>query len=556
MFRYLVAHLPAFRLERCGWVDQQPVALIAEEKSAMRVQCATSAARKGGIRPGMTAAEARAVLPALQVEELDADGEAADLHDLSRQLLRVSPGVATLPPDGLVAEISSVPGTGPAAATAGRERALLERVRIRLDQLGHDAAVVIADDPHTALACAVWDRTPAGRGRCRIVPPGQGAQALAGLPLAALGLPLREQDLLEGLGLHTVGAFAALPPASVVGRLSPVAVAAHALARGRGHRPVIPTWQQDDALVLSQDLMHPVAEQDALIFVLNALLRDAAAHLAAAGKAVNRVVLRLTLDPQEVDDDDAGLSGVPPVLAAAGGVQELNVRLGAPTRSAPHMLQLLRTRLDRVRLAGPVQAVAVELPGAHDFDGRQRDLLDHQRASEALADALARIQDELGADAVLIPRAIARHRPEAAWQAVPWQPRDEAPALLTARRPVAEAHADLLARGRPDGSDPVREWEGFTLDPAPTRPALLHHPPLAVDVRSTPAGPGLRPRPTRLFTDGRWVDLDASSGPEALRCEWWLRDLDRSYWRADLADGRRAWLYEEDGQWALHGWFD
>lgn len=545
--RYLVAHLPTFRLERCGWTARQPVALIAEEKSAMRVQVATPVATRQGVRPGMTAAEARAILPALQVEELDADGEATDLQDLVRQLLRVSPNVCTLPPDSLVAEISrtSQESRGPRGrATAGAERALLERVRIRLEQLGHKAVVVIADDPRTAWACAAWGR------RCRIVPPGQSARALAELPLEALELPLREHDLLIGLGIDTVGGFSALPPASVVGRLSPVAVAAHALARGRAARPTVPTWRQDEPLVLSQDLMHPVVEQEALVFVLNALLRDAAARLALAGAAVNRVVLRLTLDPQDPGDGEA------PVLASAGGVQEVAIRLGAPTRDARHMLDLLRVRLERVRLAGPVQAVALEFPDPCDFDGRQRDLLDHQRATEVLSDTVARLQDELGPDAVIVPLAAARHRPEAAWRPGSYQPPTGNSLLRGSTMPPPTAYADLLSQGRPDGSDPVREWEGFPLDPAPVRPTLLHHPPVAIDVRAGPIGPGLGDRPAAVHADGKWQELTGLSGPEALACEWWLDDVDRRYWLAWLADGRRAWLYEEDGQWALHGWFD
>ena len=213
MFRYLVAHLPAFRLERCGWSASQPAALVAEEKSAWRVQCATPAALRAGVRRGMTAAEARAVLPTLQVESLQAEDEARDLDDLATQLLRVSPSVATLPPDGLLAEISRTVRVGAGAdgaALAGAERALLERMRIRLEQLGHQVVVVVADDPATALACAAWGR------RSRVVPPGQGQGALSGLPLAALDLPPREHDLLLGLGLRTVGDFAALPAASVV----------------------------------------------------------------------------------------------------------------------------------------------------------------------------------------------------------------------------------------------------------------------------------------------------------------------------------------------------
>ncbi|MCB9780746.1 MAG: DNA polymerase Y family protein [Alphaproteobacteria bacterium] len=552
MFRYLVVHLPCFRLERCGWSAQDAVALLAEEKSALRVQSMTPVASRAGVRRGMTAAEARAILPALQVEPLDPDAETLDLADVTAQLLRISPQVAPLPPDSLVAEISRTVGSSVAgqAARAGAERALLERVRHRMAALGHVVRAAIADDPGTALACAAWGR------KSRIVPPGGGADALAGLPLEALGLPDREQDLLLGLGLDTVGAFAALPPASVVGRLGPVACAAHALARGGGPRPTLQTWQEDGPLVLSQDLMHLVCEQEALVFVLNALLRDAALRLAGAGRAAQRLVLRLTLDAQEdgLDDEERGHA----VIVAPGGVQELSLRLGAPTRDPAHMLALLRARLDGLKLAGPVCRVSIELPEPVPFDGRQRDLLERQRAAEALDQVVARIQDELGADAVFVPSLAPVHRPEQAWLPVSvGQSRRDA--LQAA--PRGGTHADLLGQQRPDGSDPVREWEGFATPPPALRPALLQHPPQAIEVRAVPDLGGrvaadLGDVPRAVHSDGRWVPCVGLAGPEQLAGEWWKAAMDRRYWAATLADGRRAWLYQEDGHWILHGWFD
>ena len=57
--RFLVVHLPCFRLERCGWHAEQPVVLVAEERSALRVQVASKLAFALGIRRGMPIAEAR-----------------------------------------------------------------------------------------------------------------------------------------------------------------------------------------------------------------------------------------------------------------------------------------------------------------------------------------------------------------------------------------------------------------------------------------------------------------------------------------------------------------
>lgn len=508
MFRYLVAHLPCFRLERCGWEPHQPVVLVSEERRALRVAAVTPAARRLGARPGMALAEARALAPALRTEPLDAEAERVDLESLAEQLLRVSPSVSTLPPDALVAEIRGLD-------EAGGERAVLEKVRIRLQHLGHQCRLAIADDPATALAAATWG------GHDQIVPPGQSASALAPLPLEALGLPADELSLLQSLGVRTVGAFAALPPSAVAGRLGSLGVAAHALARGaRASRP-LPARAEGQAIAASRDLPDAISELEALLFVLNGLLIELGASLAAQGKAAIRLVLRFRLE--------------------GAGEQELSVRLGEPTRDARRMLATLRTRLERFQLAGPVDGLTVEVPEPVLFTGRQRGLLDWHSVGEALTEVMARLQDQLGEEAVRVPRLVSRHRPEAEWRATPLRP------ALSARASARSGGAALAALAE----DPVAAWEGHPAETLPERPPILLPLPLAIEVQ---ARPGQRPHALQL--DGRWSEIVAWEGPELLSGEWWDRPFQREYWRILLGDGRRAWVYREDGRWALHGWWD
>ena len=505
----MIVHLPGFRLERCGWESHQTVALVTEERRAMRVLAATPAAARLGVRAGMSAAEARALVPDLRLEALDGEAERQDLESLAEQLCKISPSVSTLPPDTLVAEVRGVSGD------MGGERALIERTRIRLDALGHPSRIAIADDPATALAVACWSRQD------QIVPPGDSAVALAPLPLDALGLPAPELTLLHGLGVRTVGAFAALPAAAVTGRLGPIGSAAHALARGLGPaRPVAPRPDTSE-LVRACDLPDPVTEQDALIFVLNALLRDLCTTLATTGRAAVRVSLRFRLD--------------------GGGEQDLSVRLGEPSRDPRRVLTLLKPRLDSYQLAGPVSGLIVEIPDPVSFHGRQRNLMDWRTVGEALGDVMARLQDQLGESAVCTPRLQSRHRPEAEWAGAPWRG-GRAPAKAVNQM----GHALAAVQ-----QDPVRAWEGDPAPPVPDRPPILLPLPLAVDVE---AAPGRLPHAIHL--DGRWVEITRADGPEILSGEWWKSSFAREYWRMVLSDGRRAWVYREDGRWALHGWWD
>lgn len=505
MFRTLVAHLPCFRLERCGWESHQPVVLVAEERRTLRVAALTPAARRLGVRPGMALSEARALAPSIRTEPLDPESERGDLESLAEQLLKISPSVSTLPPDGLVAEIRGL--------EEGNERAVMEKVRIRLGHLGHQCRLAIADDPATALACATWGAQD------QIVAPGAGASALAPLPLEALGLLRDELTLLQGLGVRTVGAFAALPPAAVSGRLGPLGVAAHALARGSRVSAPLPARGAEDSVSASRDLPEPIGELDALLFVLNGLLGEAAATLAQQGKAAVRLLLRFRLE--------------------GAGEQELSVRMGEPSRDARRLLATLRTRLERFQLAGPVTALTVEVPEPVPFSGRQRGLMDWSSVGEALTEVMARLQDQLGEEAVRVPRLQSRHRPEAEWRATPFRP-----AVGHAPRRAGSAALALA-------EDPVAAWEGYPAEVLPDRPPILLPLPLAVEVE---ARPGRQPHAMQL--DGRWHEISALDGPELLSGEWWDRSFQREYWRASLGDGRQAWLYREDGRWVLHGWWD
>jgi protein ImuB len=512
MFRYLVVHIPSFRLDRCGWSPNQPVILVAEQSNALRVQAATPVALAAGIRPGMSVAAARALVPHIETELLDADAESADLDALTTQLLRVSPSIAALPPDTMVAEITRQP-----EVRAGQERALLERVRIRMNQLGHSANIVVADDPTTAHHVARWCTSNT------IIPSGQGAQALALLPLTALSIPARDLAQFDNLGITTIGQFAQLPPASLSGRFGSPTLTAHALACGRAPTPTITPWSEEGPLSLSQDLPDEVVELEALLFVINALVRNLTTRLLARGLATTQLGLSFRLD--------------------GGRQQSVSLRLGAPTRNPTAILDQVRHRLDRFQLSGPVSALTLTAPNPCPFSGRQIDLRDPRRTDEAIEAVSAQLQDALGNRSVLTARTIPRHRPEGAWRPVPFGttvPRD-GNASATA---LAESHE----------ADPVDAWMGQPSALMPARPPIMISPPQAVEVEAGPITEGFPV--SAVHVDGRWHAIIHSQGPEHVAGEWWARPFQRTYWQATLDDGRTLWLYREHGRWAVHGWWD
>jgi len=278
--------------------------------------------------------------------------------------------------------------------------------------------------------------------------------------------------------------------------------------------------------------------------VLNALVREACARLAGAGRAINALCVHLELE--------------------SGEVQDLRVRFGDLTREPNHILSLLRLRLEHLRLAGPVTGLSLALPQPTPFRGRQHDLLDLGRTREAVGQVVTRLQDALGSQAVAVPTPVDTHRPEAAFRAssadisatdtnTSVQHPGSPSSTQSEGTDPATQHA-LFGTTRPSAQtnpDPVDEWEGSPVPMPPIRPTILLNPPQAIHVQVPPGG-----LPLAIDIEGRWVEVRKACGPERLEGEWWDRGFHRTYWQVTLKDGRRAWLYQEDGQWALHGWFD
>ncbi|MFT4233495.1 MAG: DNA polymerase Y family protein, partial [Microbacterium sp.] len=99
-----------------------------------------------------------------------------------------------------------------------------------------DARAGIADGIFTAEHAA---RTTRQDDPIRIVAPGASAAFLAPLPVKTLDRP-QLTELLTRLGVHTLGAFAALSPSQIDDRFGADGVRLHALAAGADSRPVTP----------------------------------------------------------------------------------------------------------------------------------------------------------------------------------------------------------------------------------------------------------------------------------------------------------------------------
>jgi protein ImuB len=149
--------------------EQKDMAFVfaAPERGRMVVRAASMDAEKQGILSGMVVADARAVLPGLQVFEDRPELGAKLLSALAAWCLRYTPIVAVDLPDGLILDITGC------AHLWGSERAYMKDLTTRLRSSGYDVRAATADTIGTAWAiCRYGKSTP-------LIEPGLQAQALS-----------------------------------------------------------------------------------------------------------------------------------------------------------------------------------------------------------------------------------------------------------------------------------------------------------------------------------------------------------------------------------------
>lgn len=526
--RYLVAWMPAFRLERCGWQAEDVAGLIDEAQNAMRIVAHTPAAYDAGVRLGMTASAARARVPEIALVERDAEAEHEDRCALMRCFTALTDRVRFPWPDAVALEISCV------THLWGGESGLVQRVRDLVGELGHHVQVGVADHPCAAYALAVY--TPS----VCVCLPGQAAHALAPLPLQALEPSGGLVQALRAVGIETVGEFARLDPASVSGRFGEEGDRLHRIGRGQAPSGGDLGWgEPTDSRPSVHVRMAGATSTLQLLFVLPGLLSQLSAQLAERDRAAVRLRLVLRLE--------RGWGGAESSL----GVQRvlLPIRVGRPTRSPRTLETLVKQRLDGVRLDAPVEEVGLEVVDSVPDQGWQPGLTDRTEVSEPLPDLLARLMDHLGERAVHGVALSEAWRPEAAWTSARWPRGSEGLAGL-----VDPGSAVRCALNSDDPVEVQRAWERGLPRPRPVR--LLPRPE-PISVRTRPQCMLHTPTHVHLPLRG-WLGVRRVVGPEHLQGEWWdpHTQFDREYWVVRVQE-QTAWLYRDrdSGRWALHGWF-
>jgi len=546
-----------------------PLLLVSEHRGRTMVMACNRPASRHAVRPGMTLAQAAALLPGeVRTAPYRPGQDARALHALARWAVRFTPDAADDPPDGLTLDATGC------QRLYGSEQAMAEQVVEALAALGFTARAAVAPTIGAAWAVArCINHKPAAAERPRgSAPPPRTAiltddtlpAALDPLPVATLRLEPGVVEHLAEVGITRVEHLRRLPRHELAGRFDGQVLRRLDQSLGQAPETIVPVRVQPPPMVEAA-FAGPSTNVEAIEAMARQLLDRLGAELLRQEAGVRRLVL-------EVDRLDRDLRTE---------THRESLTLSRPSRTASHLWALLRPRLERLHLGHGIERLALRAAGVarlrhgqlmwrpsdagppattsapplrlvgHPLapgsaGGRSRTSADtglrpaepgangstvvaEQDADDADAEVsrlIDLLQARLGADRVVCAEPVDTHVPEAAAR---YRPANEPP-------PACE----------PTGTPPAHRPTVLLDRPRPIRVTLLQ-----------PEGPVL------MVANGGTHRIVRTIGPERIGRRWWrLRPgkgdhAARDYYRLQDQAGRWLWVYRLRGwhrrTWWLHG---
>jgi protein ImuB len=467
-----------------------PAAVVAEDKPQGMILWVNRKARRAGVLPGFRYAAASSLAPDLCAGVVPSSEVEKELTALTRRFMRFTPQVEASQEEPGVFWLSGI-GLGLLYPSLNQwARAVHQEIHDR----GFRGSVVAGFTRFGAYAVA-----RAREGMVVFAEPQQERAAAREVSLDCLDLEPDLRDTLAKLGIKTVGAFLSLPAGGLYERFGPKAYRLHRMASDDLWDPLKPCVPEEP---VRQKLLldDPETDSTRLLFLIKSLLHPMLASLAARSEALAGLLLRF--------------------LIYKSAWREEHIRPAVPTLDAVQLLDLVRLRLESVKLSNGVteiELIAEALPATREqlcfFTGEPaRDL-------DAANRALARLRAEFGDSSVVQAKLTDGHLPEARFA---WAPLDRV------------------------------EFP----KPQPQKPRNL--------VRRIMAKPISLPSSPRTRDDG-WLLLGPSygaveklSGPFVLSGGWWNREIHREYYFAETRRDDLLWVYYDRvrRKWFLQGWIE
>ena len=496
-----------------------PFVLAAKDHGRMVITASNEHAYAQGIPAGMPVADARALLPTLQVVD-DKPGLAATLlQALAEWCIRFTPIAAADPPQGLILDVQGC------THLRGGDGPYLREIITRLRTAGYTTRAAMADTIGAAWAITRYGGpggASRGSGGDQEASTGEGANMAAGamtitggadqtaalfkLPPEALRLEPEIVDRLHKLGLRSIGSFAGMPRTQLRRRFGPGLLQrldqAFSLETETIEPVQVPTQYQERLPCLE-----PIVTATGIEIALQRLLETLCNRLQKEEKGLRSAVLSC----YRVD----------------GKQQQLSIGTNRATHNPIHLFKLFEPKISTIEPDLGIELFVLEAPKVEDAPPMQETIWSGSTGldNSSIAELLDKITGRFGPNTIHRWLPDERHWPERAIKpATSLQEKPTTPWLTDRPRPI-----HLLARPEPI----------MVTAPIPDYPPMLFR------------------------YKGQLHTITKADGPERIEREWWLDDgPHRDYYTVEDEAGQRYWLFrsghyteEQTPHWFIHGFF-
>ncbi|OCJ17274.1 nucleotidyltransferase [Rhizobium sp. AC44/96] len=346
MTRVVSIYLPDLPTDRIRRADpsipaEQAIAVIARSGSKRWVSSVDAAARKAGLRVGMSAAKAQALFRGLMLVDAQPEADAAALERITLwALTQYSPIVAVDGTDGIVLD------TEGADHLQGGEVPMVTKISNQFLARKLTARVAIADTLGAAHACA-----RAISRETVIVPIGKTVAAVEKLPITLLRLSEKIVGDLRTLGFQTVGELANTPRAPLTLRFGPEIARRLDQMFGRVSEPIDPI-RTPELIEVARAFAEPIGAAETIDKYVGCLVVQLIGELQKRGLGVRRADLI-------VDKVD-------------GTSQAIRAGTAKPARDVAWLTKLFRDRTEKIEPGFGIEKLTLVAVMAEPLEDMQR----------------------------------------------------------------------------------------------------------------------------------------------------------------------------------------
>jgi protein ImuB len=347
-----------------------PFVFAATDHGRKIITAASAAAEAQGIAPEMPVADAKAIVPDLQVFDDKPGRDAKLLKALGEWCIRYTPIVAVDLHDGLILDASGC------THLWGGEHAYLKEIVKRLRSKGYNVRAAIADTVGAAWAISRFGKiTP-------VIESDKQAEALLPLPPAALRLEPVIVQRLHKLGLYQIRSFISMPRSALRRRFGEGLLLRLRQALGQEDEHITPI-QLIEPYHERLPCLEPIRSATGIEIAVKKLLESLCKRLHRESKGLRTAILKC----YRID----------------GRIEQVEIGTNQASHHTEHLFKLLELKIPGIEPALGIELFILEAPKVEDISPSQEALwaggsgLEDQ---EEVAELLDRLAARVGTNAI------------------------------------------------------------------------------------------------------------------------------------------------------------